>query len=75
LPELAFFDAFVFSARIGVAKPAPAAFLAALDVMGVPPGEVVFIDDREPNVAGARAVGIDGRRFSDAGALRAELLG
>ena len=75
LPELAFFDAFVFSARIGVAKPEPAAFLAALDVMGRQAAEVVFIDDREPNVAGARAVGIDARRFTDAGALRAELLG
>jgi putative hydrolase of the HAD superfamily len=74
LPELDFFDAFVFSARIGVAKPEPAAFLAALDVMGLPAGDVVFIDDREPNVAGARAIGIDGRLFTGAGALREQLL-
>ena len=74
LPELGFFDAYVFSARIGAAKPDPAAFQAALDVMGAPADEVVFIDDREANVAGARAVGIDARRYTNADVLRADLL-
>jgi putative hydrolase of the HAD superfamily len=74
LPELDFFDDYVFSARIGVAKPEPAAFEAALEVMGLPPGDVLFIDDREANVAGARAVGLDARRYTSAEALRADLL-
>ena len=47
LPELAFFDDLVFSARIGVAKPEPRAFHAALEVMGLAADEVVFVDDRE----------------------------
>ena len=75
LPELGFLDAFVFSARIGVAKPEPAAFRAALDVMGLPADEVVFIDDREPNVTGAREVGMGARLYTSTDALRADLLG
>jgi putative hydrolase of the HAD superfamily len=71
LPELEFIDAFVFSARIAAAKPDAAAYEAALEVMGVPAEEVVFVDDREENVAGARAVGIEARRFIGPDTLRA----
>ena len=75
LPELAFFDDLVFSARIGVAKPEPRAFHAALEVMGLPADEVVFVDDREVNVASAREVGLRARLYTAADALRADLLG
>ncbi len=43
---MAIFEHLLFSARLGVAKPDPAAFAAALDVIGEPASEVVFIDDR-----------------------------
>ncbi len=75
MPELTFFDHLVFSARIGVTKPEPAAFLAALEVMGVPAAEVIFIDDRDANIEGARRVGLDGRLYTSAAALRSDLLG
>lgn len=74
MPELAFFDHRVFSARIGVTKPEAAAFHAALEVMGVPAAEVIFIDDREANVEGARRVGLDGRLYTSPAALRSDLL-
>ncbi len=75
LPELAFLDDLVFSARIGVAKPEPRAFHAALEVMGLPAGEVVFVDDRDENVASARELGLQARLYTAADALRADLLG
>ncbi len=74
MPDLAFFDGMVFSARIGVTKPEPAAFHAALEVMGVPAAEVTFIDDRESNVAGAREVGLRAHLYRTAAELRADLL-
>lgn len=43
---------------IGAAKPAAAAYLCALDALGVAPGECVFVDDEPECVEGARAVGI-----------------
>jgi len=51
-------DAVVDAARLGVRKPDPAAYHAALDVLGVTAPEAVFVDDHPVNVDGARAVGI-----------------
>jgi HAD superfamily hydrolase (TIGR01549 family) len=59
---LKFFDAFVFSDEIGCAKPNPAVFEAAARDLGVKPGEIVHIGDRElkdiegPHAIGARTV-------------------
>ncbi|MFF9007716.1 HAD family hydrolase [Streptomyces goshikiensis] len=45
LPQVASrFDALLFSCRLGAAKPDPAVFIQAVDMMGVAPGEAVFID-------------------------------
>lgn len=57
-----FFDAFVFSDEIGRAKPDASVFEAAAGSLGVKPGEIVHIGDREskdiggPHALGARAV-------------------
>ncbi|MFE2285099.1 HAD family hydrolase [Streptomyces sp. NPDC059443] len=59
------FDALLFSCRLGAAKPEPAVFTQALDMMGVAPAEAVFIDDRASNVAAARGVGITAIHFRD----------
>lgn len=67
---LALFDHLLFSARIGAVKPDPAAFEAALQAMSLDPGEVVFIDDRQPNVEGAIACGLRGILFTSAEQLR-----
>jgi putative hydrolase of the HAD superfamily len=52
------FDPICYSHEIGYSKPDPAAYLAALTAMGTRPGEVVFVDNAERAVAGARACGI-----------------
>jgi len=57
-----FFDAFVFSDEIGCAKPDVRVFEAAAGDLGVEPGEIVHIGDRElkdiegPHAIGARSV-------------------
>ncbi len=59
---LKFFDAFVFSDEIGCAKPDASVFEAAAGDLGVKPGEIVHIGDREskdiegPHAVGARAI-------------------
>ncbi|TVR21893.1 MAG: HAD family phosphatase [Anaerolineaceae bacterium] len=54
------FDPLVISGEIGVMKPAPAAYRAVLDHWAdLSPAGVVFIDDRQDNIDGARAVGME----------------
>jgi len=55
-PEL--FDVKVFSCDEGVAKPQARLYEICLERLGVEPQEALFIDDREENVAGARAIGL-----------------
>ena len=62
-----------FSCFIRAAKPEPECYRAVLDVLGASPAEVVFLDDRPENVAGARAMGIRGIHFTGAGPARAAL--
>jgi putative hydrolase of the HAD superfamily len=52
------FRHFVISGELGVAKPDPAIWQVLLDRLEAPAGEVLFLDDREENVAAARAAGI-----------------
>jgi putative hydrolase of the HAD superfamily len=56
----ALFDVLLSSTAVGARKPAPAAYLAAADALGVPPAVCAFIDDRPENVRGACAVGMRG---------------
>lgn len=68
------FDTMVVSGIDGVAKPDPAIFALACQRNEVEPSQVVFIDDLQANVTGARASGLTGILFNDATQLRAELL-
>lgn len=62
------FDPLVISGEIGVMKPAPAAYRAVLDSWAdLSPADVVFVDDRQDNIDGARAVGMDARHYPQAG--------
>lgn len=66
-----------FSYRMGACKPDPAYFRAILDATGLAAGDVLFIDDVEANVEGARAVGLRARHKPEhdgADALRAILV-
>ena len=53
-------DAFVDASDIGVSKPEPDAYLVAADALGLAAERIVFLDDAEENVEGARAVGMLG---------------
>jgi HAD superfamily hydrolase (TIGR01509 family) len=58
------FSPIVISARIGVMKPAAAAYQTVLDRLNRPPSAAVLIDDRPENIAGARGVGIHAVHYS-----------
>jgi FMN phosphatase YigB (HAD superfamily) len=58
--EFAGLATFIDAAEIGCPKPDPRAYLTAADELGVPPGDVVFLDDTPDCVEGARRVGMLG---------------
>jgi putative hydrolase of the HAD superfamily len=61
------------SCYLGLRKPDLAIYKRGLDILGRSPGRILFIDDREENVASAVAVGMKGIRFEGAEALRSKL--
>lgn len=64
----------VISARVRHIKPEPGIFELAARRFGVAdPGELVFIDDHEPNVHSARSLGWNALLFTGAAQARAEL--
>lgn len=72
-PWLRDFDHQIFSAELHAVKPDPAIYLHCLEKLGSGPTETVFVDDREENVAAARALRIAGFRFESVAQLRREL--
>lgn len=58
------FDAQFYSAELGVAKPDPAYFTAILERLQLPADQVLFLDDRADNVAGAQAAGLQATEFA-----------
>ncbi|WP_346767561.1 HAD-IA family hydrolase [Knoellia koreensis] len=52
------FDPIIYSHEIGVLKPDPAAYAAALEAMGASAAEVLFVDNSPVHVEGARRCGI-----------------
>jgi epoxide hydrolase-like predicted phosphatase len=69
------FDAVVISGEVGMRKPEPEIFELALDRIGLPAGECVFIDDLAHNIVAAERAGLVGivhRTFDEtAGELEA----
>lgn len=61
------------SCYLGLHKPDPAYYRRAIDILGVPPARIVFIDDRVENVKAAQGEGIDALLFAGAEKLRPEL--
>jgi len=61
------------SCYVGLRKPEPAMYRRALDILGAEPGRVLFIDDREENVCGGAAAGMNAIRFTGEEALRTKL--
>ena len=61
------------SGEVGLRKPSPEAYTAALEAVGRQADQVIFVDDNPANVDAARALGIEAIRFESAAALRPEL--
>lgn len=60
-----FFDTITISAEVGVTKPDARIYHLTLAAMGHAPGETVFVDDFEPNIAGAQIVGMHTVHFKN----------
>ena len=69
----AYFEFAFSSCYLGLRKPEPAIYARALQMLATPAERVLFIDDREENVAGARNAGMKAIRFRGAEALTGEL--
>lgn len=67
------FDIFVSSCYVGMRKPDPKIYRAALDLLQRDPAEAIFIDDRAENAAAATALGIHGIHYQGSENLRSEL--
>ncbi len=65
----------VSSHQLGVRKPDAGFYAGLLDAVELPASQVLFVDDRRANVAGARAVGLGSHRFTDVRSVRAWLAG
>lgn len=57
------FDQVISSRDVGLTKPDPAIFHLTLDQLGLPAGEVLFVDDTPGHVEAARSLGIGGLCF------------
>ncbi len=67
------FDVVVESSVVGVRKPEPEFYRRALDLAGVEPTEVVFLDDLGVNLKPARAMGMSTIKVEDPVAALMEL--
>jgi putative hydrolase of the HAD superfamily len=72
-PELASFAVQLVSCELGLAKPAAAAFQAAVQASDSSAAECFFVDDKAENVTAAEWLGIHGHVFKDIKSLRASL--
>ena len=58
-------DTVVYSHEVGVSKPDPRIYRLASERLAVAPEDMIFLDDVEENVDGARALGIRAVQFTD----------
>jgi 2-haloacid dehalogenase len=72
-PFLGQLDGAVVSGELGCCKPDGAFYAAVLDRVGLPAPEILFVDDRTENVAGAERAGLTAVHFTDVEALRVQL--
>ncbi|MDH2413593.1 HAD family phosphatase [Nocardioides sp. CER19] len=67
------FDEIVISGEVGLRKPQAEIYRLVLDGLEVAPERAVFVDDAEPNLAGARDVGLRTVLHTDPAGTRAAL--
>jgi putative hydrolase of the HAD superfamily len=68
------FDHLTFSAEVSLVKPDAAIYEHSLRGVGVAASEALFVDDKLPNVLGARAVGMQAIQFRSAEQFGNELV-
>lgn len=69
-PRMDRVESWTFSNEIKVRKPDAAAYQALVDAMGLPAGEIVFIDDNAMNVEAAREFGLQAIHLTDMAGFR-----
>ena len=67
------FDAFMSSCWLGSRKPVKKIYSDAINIAQAKPAATLFIDDREPNLVPARALGLNTIHFESAARLRRDL--
>jgi putative hydrolase of the HAD superfamily len=67
------FAPIVLSCDVGICKPDPAIYALLLQRLGLPGEHVLFVDDREDNLAAAAQFGIRGHLFQGGPGFRADL--
>jgi len=65
IPEFESFSPVLLSHEIGFLKPDPPIYRLALEEMGVPAENGLFVDDLVENVRGAQQLGLDGHQHRD----------
>ena len=59
------FEQIVLSGDLGIVKPSPEIYLHTLRALKIEAQEALFVDDRQPNVDAAEALGMHGLLFTD----------
>jgi FMN phosphatase YigB (HAD superfamily) len=73
-PAFARVQAYVASGLEGVMKPDPAIYRLCCERFGLPPADMLFVDDSARNIAAARDLGFATHHFADPAALRPALV-
>ncbi len=66
-------DLIIYSHEAGLAKPDRRIYQLACERLGLPPHEILFLDDYEPNVTAAREFGMQAILFEDTSKAIAEV--
>jgi putative hydrolase of the HAD superfamily len=69
------FDVTVLSCLEGTAKPGRKIYDLTLDRLGIPASQALFIDDKQPNIDGAKQAGIQTILFKNTEKLKKEIAG
>jgi HAD superfamily hydrolase (TIGR01509 family) len=69
-----FVEDYVVSYEVGARKPSSKIYEALCQRAGVKPEQCYFVDDRQKNIEGARAFGMQAKQFESADTLRQDLI-
>lgn len=73
-PFSVYFEQVFVSAELGLLKPDPKIYRHVARELGIEPTDMVFIDNKHVNVAGAESIGVTSHVFTGVGALRTFLV-